>query len=75
VLVYDDELAARIDQGERLTSGGAEREIRACALHACELISQRTSVPARAIDTWLWTRGQAPEYKSRPRHRCRTVFY
>jgi hypothetical protein len=75
VLVYDDNLAARIDAGERLTLGGAEREIRACALHACELISQRTGVPARQIDTWLWTRGQAPQYKARPRHRCRTVFY
>ena len=75
VLVYDDELARHIDRGERLTLGGAEREIRACALHACELISQRTGVPARTIDTWLWTRGQAHEYKARPRHRCRTVFY
>jgi hypothetical protein len=75
VLVYDEQLGARIDRGERLTLGGAEREIRACALHACELISQRTGVPARNIDTWLWTRGQSREYKSRPRHRCRTVFY
>jgi len=79
VLVYDDELAARIDRGERLPLGGSEREIRACAVHACELISQRTGVPARAIDTWLWTRGQAggrgTQYKARPRHRCRTVFY
>jgi hypothetical protein len=74
-LVYSDDLAARVDRGERLALGGAEREIRACAVHACELISQRTGVPARAIDTWLWTRGQAPEYKARPRHRCRTVFY
>jgi hypothetical protein len=75
VLVYDDELAARIDRGEHLTLGGAEREIRGCAVHACELISKRTGIPARTIDTWLWTRGQAPEYKARPRHRCRTVFY
>jgi hypothetical protein len=75
VLVYDEGLAARIDGGERLTLGGPEREIRACAVHACELISQRTGVPARTIDTWLWMRGQQPEYKARPRHRCRTVFY
>lgn len=75
VLVYDDDLAARVDGGGRLSLGGAEREIRACAVHACELISQRTGIPARTIDTWLWTRGQAPEYKARPRHRCRTVFY
>lgn len=79
VLVYDDRLAAHIDRGERLTLGGAEREIRACALHACELISQRTGVPARKIDTWLWTRGQSggrgTQYKAHPRHRCQTVFY
>jgi hypothetical protein len=75
VLVYEETLAARIDAGERLALGGAEREIRACAVHACELISQRTGVPPRTIDIWLWTRGQAPEYKARPRHRCRSVFY
>jgi Potential Queuosine, Q, salvage protein family len=75
VLIYDKALAEHIDGGGRLTLGGAEREIRACALHACELISQRTGMPARKIDTWLWTRGQSPEYKSRPRHRCRNIFY
>jgi hypothetical protein len=75
VLVYDDELAARIARSERLPLGGVEREIRACAVHACELISQRSGIPARAIDTWLWTRGQEPEYKASPRHRCRSVFY
>jgi hypothetical protein len=75
VLVYEAPLAAHIDGGGRLMPGGAEREIRACALHACELISRRTGIPARMIDTWLWTRGQSPTYKARPRHRCRTVFY
>lgn len=75
VLVYERSLAERVDRGEQLPLGGAEREIRACAVHACELISKRTDVPARIIDTWLWTRGQASEYKARPRHRCRTVFY
>ncbi len=75
VLVYDDALAARIDAGAILTLGGPEREIRACALHACELMSQRTGVPPRTLDAWLWNRGQAPQYKARPRHRCRTVFY
>jgi hypothetical protein len=75
VLVYEEGLARHIDAGRRLTLGGAEREIRACAVHACELIAKRTGVPARTIDTWLWTRGQAPEYKALPRHRCRNVFY
>ena len=75
VLVYEPDLAARIDAGELLPPGGEEREIRGCAVHACELLSERLGMPARVIDTALWTRGQASRYKSVPRHRCRTVFY
>jgi Potential Queuosine, Q, salvage protein family len=75
VLVYDQELAARIDAGELLEPGAEEREIRGCAVHACELLSERTGMPARHVDTALWNRGQAPEYKAVPRHRTRTVFY
>lgn len=75
ILAYDRSLAAHIDAGEVLSPGGAEREIRACAVHACELISARTGVPERVLDNRLWNHGQAPEYKARLRHRCRTVFY
>ena len=75
MLRYSQDLAARIDAGEVLRLGGAEREIRACALHACELLSQRTGIAPRMLDGWLWNLGQAREYKDRPRHRCRTVFY
>jgi hypothetical protein len=75
VLVYDDALAAHIDSGLDLPAGHQEREIRACAVHACELLAQRTGVPPRVLDVWLWNRGQAPEYKARPRHRTRTVYY
>ncbi|MEA2418929.1 MAG: hypothetical protein QOE60_1135 [Thermoleophilaceae bacterium] len=75
VLRYDRELAARIDAGELLPQGQAEREIRACALHACEQIAERSGVPARLLDVRLWNRGQAPEYKRVPRHRTRSVYY
>jgi hypothetical protein len=75
VLRYDAALAARIDAGELLPQGQAEREIRACALHSCELIAERTGVPARVLDIRLWNRGQAPEYKAVPRHRTRSVYY
>ena len=75
VLRYGAGLAARIDAGELLPPGREEREIRACAVHACELISARSGVPARVLDTWLWNRGQAPQYKAQPRHRTRTVYY
>jgi len=75
VLVYDERLAAHIDAGRMLRPGPQEREIRACAVHACELLSARLGVPARVLDNWLWNRGQDPQYKARPRHRCRCVYY
>jgi hypothetical protein len=75
VLRYDNELAKRIDSGELLPPGAQEREIRGCAVHACELIAAELGVPPRILDVWLWNRGQGERYKARPRHRTRTVFY
>ncbi len=75
ILVYEDGLAARIDAEQPLATGREEREIRACALHACELLGARLDVPPRVLDMWLWNRGQEPALKARPRHRCRTVYY
>ena len=75
VLTYHPDLAAPIDAEQLLPPGEQEREIRACAVHACEQIAARLGVPPRTLDVWLWNRGQAPRYKARPRHRTRTVFY
>ena len=75
VLRYDERLAAHIDAGRVLASGPQEREIRACAVHACELIARRVGTTEHELDNWLWSRGQAPEYKALPRHRTRTVYY
>jgi hypothetical protein len=75
VLIYEPGLAARIDAGELLPPGEEEREIRGCAVYACELIAARLEMPPRLLDVALWNRGQAPEYKAVPRHRTRTVFY
>jgi hypothetical protein len=75
VLVLDRRLAAHIDAGRLLRTGPQERELRACAVHACALIAERTGLSERDIDNALWTRGQAPAYKLRPRPRCRTIFY
>jgi hypothetical protein len=75
VLRYDEPLAAQIDEQRVLPLHQAEHEIRCAALHAVELLSARTSIPPRRIDAWLWHRGQDPEIKARPRHRCRCVYY
>jgi hypothetical protein len=52
----------------------AIREIRACAVHACELLAGRLGVPPRILDNGLWNRGQARPYSERPTHRTHTVF-
>lgn len=75
ILRYDDALAAWIDGEQLLAPGREEREIRACAVQACEELAVRHGLSPRLLDNWLWQRGQAASYKIRPRHRCRCVFY
>lgn len=80
ILVYEGALAACIDAGELIPAGSVQEvEIRACAVHAVELLVQalpEADVTAMALDYLLWNRGQQPNYKQGcPRHRTRTVFY
>jgi hypothetical protein len=81
VLEYDDDLLERITGEDLIPSGsGQEVEIRACALHAvewmvCALREAGHDVTAMQLDTLLWNRGRDRRYKSRPRHRTRTVYY
>lgn len=75
VLVYGDALAAHIDAERLLPAGPWEREIRGCAVHACATLAPRLGLSEPGLDHLLWTRGQTPAHKARPRHRHRTVFY
>ncbi|MFZ0387805.1 MAG: queuosine salvage family protein [Solirubrobacteraceae bacterium] len=81
VLVLDPGLVARIESGQLIEHDSREEiELRACALHAVELIVaalQRigASSTAAEVDQLLWTRGQGPRYKAVPRHRSRCTAY
>ena len=76
VLVLDGDLATRVDSGELIAEGSEEEvELRACAVHAVELLAGRTGARPADLDTILWNRGQGPTYKAVPRPRCRTVSY
>jgi hypothetical protein len=76
VLVYAPELATVVDAGIELPVGGAmEREIRACTVHACELLAGRLDIPPRTLDNWLWNRGLGPPYTRGRPHLTRTVYY
>jgi hypothetical protein len=78
ILTLDPDLAARIAREELLIHDSPEEvELRACALHAVELLADATDrrlCPAE-IDMILWTRGQGPRFKAHPRPRARTTAY
>jgi hypothetical protein len=80
-LVYDRRLAQRIENGELIPSQSPEEvEIRAVALHAVERLAESCArrgfeVRPHQIDGILWTFGQRPEIKARPRHRTRCTYY
>jgi len=81
VLEYEPQLLERIARGELLEHGSAEEvEIRACALHAVELLVAERKAAGRPslaaeLDQLLWLRGQQPRYKAVPRHRARCTAY
>jgi hypothetical protein len=78
VLRLTRDLERRIDRGELLEHGSEEEvELRACAVHAVELLAHAigTGATPAQLDGVLWRRGQAARYKARPRPRCRTTAY
>jgi Potential Queuosine, Q, salvage protein family len=77
VLEVDPGLVARIESGRLIEHDSPEEvELRACALHAVELlVAAHGSTTATAVDNTLWNRGAQPRYKAIPRHRARTTDY
>ena len=81
VLEFADDLVRRIEAVDDIPLGSPEEvEIRACGLHAVELLRNRladhgTRITAGDLDNVLWNLGAGPRYKSVPRHRTRCVFY
>jgi hypothetical protein len=77
VLEFEPELVARIDAEQLIEHDSPDEvEIRACALHAVELlVAAHGDTTATAVDNILWNRGAAPRYKAHPRHRARTTDY
>jgi hypothetical protein len=78
VLELDPALAARIEAQDLLVHDSPEEvELRACAVHAIELLAAASGgalTPAE-IDNALWSRGRDRRYKSIPRPRSRNTAY
>ncbi len=81
ILRYSPELAERIDRREELLTGSPEEiEIRAHTIWAVELLKRELERLGRPqcsfeIDWLLWNLGQREEFRQRPYHRTRTIFY
>ena len=77
VLEFDPVLVGRIQRGDLIEHGSPEEvEIRACALHAVELMAvELPGSTAAEVDQRLWLRGQGRRYKATPRHRSRCTAY
>jgi hypothetical protein len=77
VLEVDPQLVARIESEQLIEHDSPEEvELRACALHAVELlVAAHRDTTATAVDNALWNRGAQPRYKAIPRHRARTTDY
>jgi hypothetical protein len=77
ILQFDLDLIHRIEYGALIEHDSREEiEIRACAVHAVELIvAARPGVCAAHVDQVLWIRGQDRHYKASPRHRSRCTAY
>ncbi len=77
VLRLDPALVARIEAGELIEHDSPEEvEMRACAVHAAELIcAARPDLTPQHVDHLLWTKGGGARYKAVPRPRARCTAY
>jgi len=79
VLRYRDDLAWRIDSGQRIVAGSPEEiELRACSVDAVERIVARHragSTCAALVDCLLWNTPRDARFRSLPRHQTRTTCY
>ncbi len=77
VLRFNPGFAARVEAGEPIAHDSPEEvEMRACAVHAVELIvRERRDLTAQQVDHLLWNRGAGARYKAVPRPRSRCTAY
>jgi Potential Queuosine, Q, salvage protein family len=81
ILALEPALKKKIANEEQLEHGSKlEVELRACAIHAAELLvaelrQRGHRITAAQLDAILWERGGRPFYKARPRPRCRCTAY
>jgi Potential Queuosine, Q, salvage protein family len=77
ILHFAPSFTARIESEQLIEHDSQEEvEMRACAVHAVELIvRERPELTAQQVDHLLWAKGGGLRYKAVPRPRCRCTAY
>lgn len=81
ILKYSDELATLIDEGKEIEHDSEmEVEIRANMLYAIELIKEKLhqkgiNMNSVQIDNALWLLSKNKEFKDKPHHLTKTIYY
>jgi len=81
VLEYSDELAQIVDSEQELKHDSEmEIEIRAGMVYATELIKEKlkadgVDASASEIDSAMWLLSKSPDYKVKPYHLTKTIYY
>jgi hypothetical protein len=77
ILRFDPAFVARVEAEQLIEHDSPEEvEMRACAVHAVELICRaRPDLSAQQVDQLLWTKGGGARYKAAPRPRARCTAY
>ncbi len=82
ILEYSEKLSEKIDNFVYLLPGEREEvEIRASTVQAVELIRKvfetyiGKTIYSTEVDNFLWHLGQKEEFRQKPYHRCRTIYY
>jgi hypothetical protein len=81
IISYSPDLEQKVDLCQSFTPGAEDEiEIRAATIYAAEavrsvFIAKGRKADSVSVDAWLWRLGQLDEFRGKPYHRCRTIFY
>jgi hypothetical protein len=81
VLKYSDSLQAKIHRQEEIEAFSCEEiELRACAIHAVEMLvaeakKRNKPMTAQQFDYILWNHGQNQKFRKIPPHITKSIFY
>jgi hypothetical protein len=77
ILILDEEIRKKIDDGKEIKAGPIEAEIRSISIFICEeIIKLNEKLNSVNLDYYLWKIGKEEKYRKYERHSTKnTIFY